>query len=230
MSRIGQQIKEARAARGLSPKALGKKAGVSESFILEVEEGRRILNEALLLRISKILDTNLNEAGSFYTAPEEASPAAEAKPAEKPAKESKAKTPPVPQWEHAFNSIITDVPVYDGTMSKVIDNRKAVVSGSRVEGIPADKAFYYRIDGDGMDSLGRLRQGDMVLVQRLSEVNGAGIYLIRHEGRVKVSKIKPVESRLVIMASRQGKLSADAVAPGEITIYGRCIKAEITLE
>jgi transcriptional regulator with XRE-family HTH domain len=50
MSRLGQKVKEIRIKKGLTPKALAKKAGVSESFLLEAEDGRKILNDGLVNR------------------------------------------------------------------------------------------------------------------------------------------------------------------------------------
>ena len=42
MSRLGDTIRTARLNSGMTPKALGKKCGVAESFILDVEAGTRI--------------------------------------------------------------------------------------------------------------------------------------------------------------------------------------------
>ncbi len=227
MSRIGQQIKDLRTAKGLSPKALGKKAGVSESFILEIESGRKILNEAHIGRLSKILEINLNEAGSFYNPQEDAPPQVNST-STQPGKITKVNTPPVPQWEQAFTNIIADIPVYNGSMSKVIGSRKAVVQDKRVEGIALDKALYYSVEAPGYESL-RLKAGDLVLIRQLSEISELGIYLIRWQGTVKITMVKPVENKLLLMAAHLGSLSAETVTPKEIDILGRCIKAEILL-
>ena len=58
MSRVGENIKKVREASGLSAKALAKKMGVSESFLVELEGGRRVINEAMLQRFSKVVGKN----------------------------------------------------------------------------------------------------------------------------------------------------------------------------
>jgi transcriptional regulator with XRE-family HTH domain len=48
MARVGEELKKARLDANMSLKQLAKKLGVSESFINEVEQGRRVVNEAFL--------------------------------------------------------------------------------------------------------------------------------------------------------------------------------------
>ncbi|MEL7598249.1 MAG: helix-turn-helix transcriptional regulator, partial [Clostridiaceae bacterium] len=45
MSRIGDKIKEVRLSSKLTEKQLAKKLGVAESFIKDVELGRKVANE-----------------------------------------------------------------------------------------------------------------------------------------------------------------------------------------
>ena len=53
MSRGGEKIKEARLKAGMTQKALGKKLGVAEKFINEVEIGRKIVQEAACKEVEK---------------------------------------------------------------------------------------------------------------------------------------------------------------------------------
>ena len=55
MSRLGDTIRAARVKAGMTPKALGKKCGVAESFINEVERGTKIVSDELAQRILKAL-------------------------------------------------------------------------------------------------------------------------------------------------------------------------------
>ena len=55
MSRLGETIRAARLKKGLTPKALGKKCGVAESFINDVEMGTRIVSDDQAQRILKVL-------------------------------------------------------------------------------------------------------------------------------------------------------------------------------
>ena len=51
MSRIGEKIKNLRNKKGLTQKQLSKKLGVSESFINDIELGRKIINESLMTKL-----------------------------------------------------------------------------------------------------------------------------------------------------------------------------------
>ena len=51
MSRLGDLIKLERTRRGLDPKTVAKKSGVSVSYILEVEAGTRIIRDDQARRI-----------------------------------------------------------------------------------------------------------------------------------------------------------------------------------
>ena len=53
MSRVGENIKNTRNSVGMSQKQLAKKLGVAESFINEVETGRKVANQSLIDRVVK---------------------------------------------------------------------------------------------------------------------------------------------------------------------------------
>ena len=55
MSRLGDTIRAARVKARLSEKALGKKCGLAESYIKDVESGRRIVSDDQAQRILKVL-------------------------------------------------------------------------------------------------------------------------------------------------------------------------------
>lgn len=244
MSRLGQKIKELRTARGLSPKELGKKAGVSESYILEVEQGTRILNESLVTRLSKVLGVNLNENGDFYNPSDDDSN--ERKPRTvghgKPQVDNGARntdksgslhsnasgSAPSPQWESAFSNVIKDVPVYSQDMSAIVSRKKLVIEDNKVEGIPADKAFYIRIDESAEGSL-KLKSGDTVLVHKTAELQTSGVYVINYHERIRICEAKPLNNNLILLGSGRGTLASETAAVKEVTVLGKCVKAEISL-
>ena len=61
MSRIGEKIKGFRLEAGMSQKQLAKKLGVSEAFVSEFENGKKILNQNLIDRITKVLGKDVND-------------------------------------------------------------------------------------------------------------------------------------------------------------------------
>ena len=67
MSRVGEKIKEARLKSGMSQKLLAKKLGVAEKFINEIEMGRRVAQESLIDKASKILSADFNDVSMVVT-------------------------------------------------------------------------------------------------------------------------------------------------------------------
>lgn len=238
MSRLGQMVRDTRIKKGLTPKALAKKAGVSESYLLEVEEGRRILNENLAKRLSKVLGVSLSEREDFFdtvsdeTKSVKTAPTTETNVALTTAPTSKQVnaplSPPAPQWEQAFSTIIQDVPVYNQSLSKVLYNKKLVIQDKKVEGIPADKAFYVQIEETDADVL-NYKRGDLILVQKTSHIQAAGIYLINYQNTIRICEVKPLSNNLLLLGSKKGTLATVTAHVNEVTAVGKCVRAEIML-
>jgi len=235
MSRLGQKLKDIRTKKGMSQKELAKKAGVTEKFIMEVEEGRRILNESLVTRLSKILGANLNENGDFYASLEEKRAEIKQTDYAKPSNSGpayKAAVPvqaPAPQWEQAFSSVICEVPVYDYNLANVVTSKKLVIQDNKVEGIPTDKAFYIQVDDKPGESP-LFQKGSLVLIHRVSEISKAGMYLIRRQDKTEICEAKPLDSKRLLLGSpKGGPLSTEAVNVREITVMGRCVWVETVL-
>ena len=114
MSRVGERIKEAREKSGMTQKALAKKLGVAEKFVNEVETGRKIINESLISKVSKVLNTDLNDINMVVTDEELQK---ELK-AEKQVRQRKpAEVNEV--WNQAFGSVLKNVPIYDYSLAQV---------------------------------------------------------------------------------------------------------------
>lgn len=63
MARVGEELKKSRLEANMSMKQVAKKLGVSESFVNEVELGRRIVNEDLIKRFSKVFNKKIGSMG-----------------------------------------------------------------------------------------------------------------------------------------------------------------------
>lgn len=58
MSRLGDAIRKARIAAKMSEKQLGRKCGMAENVIKDIESGRRIIADDQAQRILKLLGAN----------------------------------------------------------------------------------------------------------------------------------------------------------------------------
>lgn len=223
MSRIGMQIKQIRAKKGITQKQLAKKLGVSDKYIDEVEIGKKVINDALIKKISKILEVDINDSMMYES--------------EDTKKEQIVKTEStkVKQdkdtqviWNDAFASVLKQVPFYKYTLDKPISTRQMPIISNKIEGYNKDKVFFVEIEDD--DMLGfRIAQGDVVFCYMTHELENNGIHLVEYNERRCIRQIKRLDSVNALLISNKNSLKTDTVSIKDIKILAKLIKLEIKL-
>lgn len=240
MSRLGDNIKKARLEKKMTAKQLGKKCGLAESVILDVEAGTRILSDVQARTISKVLGLGDMEATSAFGMELDAASAAMAAPARppkpykyepvkpvvpgKPVEENKA---PSDAWLDALGGVMKRVPIMDET-GVVIEHRLLPVIGGRIEGGQPDKVFYYRCPDDSMRGF-RMQAGDLLLtIPQLTPVDDS-IMIIEQKGVRMARKIKRLEGNRVMLQSFDREFKSQTVGNHDIAFIGKCVRMEVTL-
>ena len=127
MSRVGDRIKQVRETKEVSQKQLGKKIGVSEGFINDIELGKKVINEKLLEKISKILGEEIEDRSVAF---EDALESEERNP--KLERPIAGKVNEV--WNDAFSSVLKDVAIYKYDLVKAIGKKQMPIISNKVEG------------------------------------------------------------------------------------------------
>lgn len=226
MSRLGTEISRLRQEKGLTRKQLAKLAGVAESFILDVETGKRVVKDDVALRIIKILG---HEADKYGLNNDDDNPAQE--PVKSPATAAAAKAAPKPVqqiWSDALGSILKTVPVYDYSMDKVFETRQLPVVSNKVEGFAKEKVFYLKIDESDMAGF-RIMRGDTALACMVQEYDRDGIFFVEYAGKKAVRQVKKLDGGKLLLVSNKGGIQTDTVNAKEIKFIARLIKIEIPL-
>jgi transcriptional regulator with XRE-family HTH domain len=209
LSRVGEQLKKAREESGMSMKQLGKKLGVSESFVNEVEQGRRVVNEALLERFTKVFGKDVTKMGLGSLEASVTNDEPEVRRVQlKPREEYKAPATPVSElWNQAFGDNIKNIPVYDYGMVNPIENRTYAVTGKKIEGHPADKVVAIKVMDD--DLLGfRIAKGDLVLCTEVKEIQGTSFLLVEYKGKRMLRKaINLNNGNIMLLSNKSGEKS-----------------------
>jgi transcriptional regulator with XRE-family HTH domain len=236
MSRLGETIKRARVGAGLSEKALGKKCGFAEKFIVEIESGARIVSDEQAQRILKTLgvknpvSTELEVAAEPpvrlrprpkpYVLPAEAETARDAAGAEK-ARAGEADAP-TDLWLNALSGVVKRVPVV-GEDSVVIDHVLMPVIDGKIEGANPDKALYFRCPDDSLRGF-RIYAGDLLLtVPCATPVNDA-VMLIQRDGLRTARKVLRTDGGAVLLQRYDREFTAERAELKDILIVGRCVK------
>ena len=173
MSRLGDLLRTERLRRNMTLKQVARLGGVSEEYLKDVEEGRRIIADDQARRILKKIGLKEHNEEGFTlddiaatvdletVAPKPAPrPAVQPRQAEKPAESETVYKSENPVsggvWLDALTSVLKRVPVYNAVL-KEVDHRLLPILDGRIEGAAPDKVFYLVAPDDSMRGFRILR-------------------------------------------------------------------------
>ncbi len=230
MSRIGQEINKVRLKKGKTPKQLAKALGVSESFVLDIESGKKIVSDDMIGRISKALDFELGPIGLFAS-DDKFAPSTGNNDSVRPVKKVApvSTNEPVQQvWDDAFGNILKTVPVYGYKMDKIIDKKLLPIEKNKVEGYAKEKVFYLNIEDTDMAGF-RIFKGDRAFGVLENQIDKDGIFLIEYNGERAVRQVKKLQGDKLLLVYNRGTLITETVSTKEIKIVARLVKLEVIL-
>ncbi|EHK2328389.1 helix-turn-helix domain-containing protein [Clostridium perfringens] len=223
MSRVGERIKEAREKSGMTQKALAKKLGVAEKFVNEVETGRKIINESLISKVSKVLNTDLNDINMVVTDEELKK---ELK-AEKQVRQTKpAEVNEV--WNQAFGSVLKNVPIYDYSLAQVKGYKQLATASNKIDGHTANKVFYLRIENNDMTGY-RIQENDLALCYSIKEIENNSICLVEFNGKRVIRQIKKLDNVKALLISNNGSMRTETANIKEVKAIAKLYRIEFDL-
>ena len=244
MSRLGDLIRTERIRQKLTPKQVAKKCGVSESYLMAVEAGTRIIADDQARRILKSIglkqqteaDFTLDDIAATVDLAQAAPSLAKAvqeKPKRKEAElvastaEEKDEGVSGSVWLDALSSVLKRVPVMNAVM-KPVSYQLVPVENGRIEGANPEKVFFYLAPDDSMRGF-RIHRGDIVLtVPAQSPVDGA-IMLLNDQEHRYLRKIKVLNDRQVLLQSYDREYDAKTVDISEVGFIARCVRVTFEL-
>lgn len=223
MSRVGERIKEAREKSGMTQKALAKKLGVAEKFVNEVETGRKIINESLISKVSKVLNTDLNDINMVVTDEELQK---ELK-AEKQVRQTKpAEVNEV--WNQAFGSVLKNVPIYDYSLAQVKGYKQLATASNKIDGHIANKVFYLKIENNDMTGY-RIQENDLALCYSIKEIENNSICLVEFNGKRVIRQIKKLDNVKALLISNNGSMRTETANIKEVKSIAKLYRIEFDL-
>lgn len=227
MARVGEELKKSREEAKMTMKQLAKKLGVSESFINEVEQGRRVVNEDLMKRYSKVLNKNIKTMG-LGSLEEMAESESVTRTKEVIKKETyiPPKTPVNELWNQAFGENIKNVPIFDLEMKKPIGHRSFVVENKKIDGYPQDKVMMFKVQNDDLKAY-RIQKGDYLIAHEHKDIKSGSIMLVSYQDKKLLRMVKNLNNGTVELI--HGQNQSQIVPIKEITVFAQMDKLEITL-
>ena len=241
MSRLGDLLRPERIRQKLTPKQVAKKCGVSESYLVAVEAGTRIIADDQARRILKAIglkqqteaEFTLDDIAATVDLAQVQPKMAEVlkkKPEKKEAElaaSSEDEGVAGSVWLDALQSVLKRVPVMNAVM-KPVSYKLVPVENGRIEGANPDKVFFYLAPDDSMRGF-RIHRGDIVLtVPANSPVDGA-IMLLNYNEHRYLRKIKVLDDRTVMLQHYDREYEAETVPMNEIGFLSRCVRVTFEL-
>ena len=246
MSRLGDLIRTERIRQKMTPKQVARKCGVSESYIVAVEAGTRIIGDDQARRILKTIGLKQQNEAEFTLddiaatvdlaqvqpalAAKAAAPKPKPKEAEKVASTEEEKDEGVAGsiWLDALQSVMKRVPVMNAVM-KPVRYKLVPVENGRIEGANPDKVFYFLAPDDSMRGF-RIHRGDIVLtVPAQSPVDGA-VMLINYNEHRYLRKIRVLNDRQVLLQSYDREYEQETAEINEIGFLSRAVQVTFDLQ
>ena len=225
MSRLGDLIRTERIRQKMTPKQVAKKCGVSESFILAVEAGTRIIADDQARRILKTIGLREQTEADFTL--DDIAATVDLQTVQPSTEETPAEGVAGSVWLDALSSVLKRVPVLNAVM-KPVDHRLLPILNGRIEGANPEKVFYFLAPDDSMRGF-RIHSGDVALVvPAQSPIDGA-VMLVEYGAHRALRKIKKLDSFQVLLQSYDREYNAETMAISDVTFLGRCVRLEITL-
>jgi len=242
MSRLGDLIRTERVRQKMTPKQVAKKSGVSESYIMAVEAGTRIIADDQARRILKAIGLKQQTEAEFTLDDIAATvDLAQVQPrmaqiVQKPKKkeaelvassEEKDEGVAGSVWLDALQSVLKRVPIMNAVM-KPIGYKLVPVENGRIEGANPEKVFFYLAPDDSMRGF-RVHKGDLVLtVPAQSPVDGAVMLMNYNEHRY-LRKVKMLDDRHALLQAYDREYEAETVDLSDVGFIARCVRVTFDL-
>ena len=233
MSRLGDTIRAARLKAKMTEKALGKKCGLAESYIKDVESGRKIVSDDQAQRILKVLGAQNPISTELEVAAEppvklRPKPRAYILPVEEQnAPNQQAQAESNDAWLDALGGVVKRVPVM-GPDGVVIDHVLTPIVSGKIEGGAPDKVLYYRCPDDMLRGF-RVHAGDLLLVVPATKPEDGRLMLVEYQGERMVRKLLKMDGGRVQMQAFDHEFTAVIGTVMDVKVLGRCVKLLRTL-
>ncbi|WP_432666698.1 helix-turn-helix transcriptional regulator [Wukongibacter baidiensis] len=222
MNRLAVKIKEARIKAGLTEKALAKKCGLSVGYIIQVESGKKIVNESVAEKILKSLGTK----EEFVKEEKVIEKPKKAKPAPRP--QGTIPVEPNQIWADALAGVIKKYPIYELNSKKITDYKELPIINKKIEGHHPDKIMFVKSPNDDMEAF-RIKKDDVLTISITKDIQNYCIYLFEMSGKKMIRQLKKDVNKKVVLSKCANDNSAMTVDMNKVKVLGKIIKNEFSI-
>jgi transcriptional regulator with XRE-family HTH domain len=220
------KIKEARLKAKMSEKELAQACGQNINYILQIESGKKVINEKIAEDILKILGEKVD---FFQDVPETQSEPTAIKPVVKPAQTKSADLGITPNdaWTGALSGVIKNFPVIEEVRGNVVTSKELSIIGKKIEGVHHEKIGFVKVTDSDMPKL-RIAKGDILTIHLMGEIQSQGIYYFEFGQKKMIRQLIKSQNNKVLF-SRGPSEPETEVDVKNIKVIGKVIKVEFYL-
>jgi transcriptional regulator with XRE-family HTH domain len=222
MNRLAQKIKDARIKSKMTEKELATKAGVQLSYLLQVESGKKVINEQMAEKILSVMGEEIQFISDDQQEPE--------KPKPKTSVQREAVKPITPnaQWESVLAGVIQKYPVTGEVSGKVLDYKELSIVHKKIDGIHFEKIMFVKVEESDLPGL-RIKKGDVISLHMMNTVENDSIYYLEVGGIRQIRMVRMDSNRKLQLLKGINDASPQIFSPMEVKVIGKCIKVEFFL-
>ncbi len=223
MNRLAMKIKEARLKANLTEKEVAKKAGIEIGYLLQIESGKKVINEQIADKILAALGTKEDFIKEEPKKNEESSSRPKI---QKPG--SVSPVAPNAQWESVLAGVVQKYPVVGEQSGKVLGTKELSILGKKVDSIHFEKLMLVQVESPGLPKL-RIHKGDIVSLQKINAIENNHIYYFDYQQKKQFGMLRVVSGNKVLILKEINDPSPAEVPLKSIELIGKAIKVEFTL-
>jgi len=223
MNRLALKISEARKAAGLTELELAKKCGLNISYILQVESGKKIVNEATAEKILTVLGTK-----ETFVDEEKAAEQTAVKPAPALKKPERIVVEPTDSWSDALAGVIRAYPILDMASNKAVGSKDLPIINKKVNGYQPDRLMFVKAANDEM-AISRIQKGDVLTVLLSKEVQNDTICLLEIAGKKIIRRLRREDNNRLRLSKKVNDSETEVVDLKNVEVIGRVIGNEFPL-
>ncbi|NLO14710.1 MAG: helix-turn-helix transcriptional regulator [Clostridiales bacterium] len=239
MSRLGDLIHLERTRRNLTFRQVARVSGVSEKYLQEVEEGKRIIADVQAQRILKNMGIKETTQAEFSLDDiaatvdlQSAVPgvvqraAATGKKRENDRDDAPGKVDGS-IWLDALSNVLRRVPIYNAVMQEV-GHRLLPVENGKIEGAKPEKVFYFMAPDNAMRGF-RIHRGDKVLIVPQTHMQDGALMLLDSPFGKVLRMVKEMPRFQVMLQTYNEQFESEIQNIAETVFIGRAVRLEADL-
>lgn len=222
MNRLAIKIKEARLKAKMTEKDLAKAIGQNINYIIQVESGKKIINEQVAEQILKTLGEKME---NFQDVPSEpvkpkVMPATAVKKAQEPPQ--KAITP-TGRWADALSGVVRNYDITDEN-GKVLGQKEHSIISKKVDQIPYDKVFFVQLTEYALNQH-HIYLKDIISFVSCEAFSSNGIYYLQHNQKKMIRYVEKTSNKMAIVSTGKSENEVN-VELSEVKFIGKAVKVE----